>query len=181
MCIRDSPWEDQEITVAEFFTEHGLRAKVETVEVPNEDAKLDEEGQPLPGQSKVWARFMFDLDGASETPMPLAEKAEPTAEEGEGADGAAAESTPEPDLAPSVDELARELADLRAKTEGWAYALPSWKSTAFRMGPDAVFEPIPAPEVPEELKPAEDLPGTLLDNVPPPKDSEKDSAKSDGQ
>jgi hypothetical protein len=168
-------WDEQEVTVAEFFTEHGLRAKVETVEIPNDDATLDEEGKPLPGQSKVWARFSFDLDGLANTPMSLTPPAEPEPATEGGAEGEEAEApaAPEPDPGPSPAEQAKELSELQTKTSGWAYALPSWKSSAFRMKPDAVFEPIPEPELPAELQPADDLPGTILDNVPPPATDDK--------
>ncbi len=166
-------WDEHEVTVAEFFTEHGLRAKVETVEIPNDDATLDEEGKPLPGQSKVWARFTFDLEGAAGTPMALAPPAEPEpAPEGEGEE-AATPPAPEPDPGPTAAEQAKELSELQAKTSGWAFALPTWKSSAFRMKPDAVFEPIPEPELPTELQPAADLPGTILDDVPPPTEDGK--------
>ncbi|QDV07600.1 hypothetical protein Poly30_31270 [Planctomycetes bacterium Poly30] len=158
-------WEASEITTAEFFTEHGLMAKVETVEIPNEDAKLDEEGNPLPGQSKVWARFEFQMaDEASKPSMPEQE-ADPNPEEPEGDATSTEEDAPEPEKeGPTAAEQAKELAKLQAKTKGWAYALPSWKSSAFRLKPDALFEEIPVPELPDALKPAAEDPTTILDD-----------------
>lgn len=152
-------WESSEVTVAEIFTEHGLMAKVETIEIPNEDAKLDDEGNPLPGQSKVWARFKFEMADAARKPsVPKEPEPEEPAPEGE-------EEEPKPEKkAPSEAEQAKELADLQAKTRGWAYAIPSWKTSAFRLKPDAVFEEIPKPELPDALKPAADDPTTILDD-----------------
>lgn len=157
-------WDSADITVAEFFTEHGLMAKVETLEIPNEDAKLDEEGKPLPGQSKVWARFDFAMATEDQKPsLPEEPEAEPEPEAQNAPEEETDATTPEEE-SPTEAEQAKELAELKSKTSGWAYAIPSWKTSAFRLKPDAVFEEIPKPELPEALQPAQDNPNTLLDN-----------------
>ncbi len=147
-------WSTAEITTAEFFTEHGLRTTVETVEI-QDDAVAD--GAP-PANPKVWARFRFDMAPDAEKPTLPAQ--EPSEEE---------EEEEPPASAPSPADQAKELADLQSKTKGWAYALPTWKSSAFRLSQDSIFEQIPPPELPPELQPAGDDPTTLLDNTSPPK------------
>lgn len=159
-------WSAAESTTAEFFTEHGLRATVETVEVPQGDTALDAEGQPLPGEATVWARFRFEEAPEGVRPMGTAPEAPeaPEATEEAADDGAPAGS---PGDAPSAVDQAKELADLQAKTHGWAFALPTWKLAGFRLDFDAVFEPIPVPELPEELAPADDIPMSLPVVDPP--------------
>ncbi|MFT6833439.1 MAG: hypothetical protein ACJAZN_003624 [Planctomycetota bacterium] len=150
-------WDAAEVTTAELFTEHGLVAKVESMEVQNDSPNLDPEGNPLPGQTQVWARFSFEMVNAT-TELVIKEREDPAGDSPEG------EATPS-DPAPSEAEQAKELADLQKSTRGWAYALPSWKTSGFRLKEDEVFEPIPEPELPPEFQPAADNPATILDDT----------------
>jgi hypothetical protein len=123
-------WPEETISNATFTTEGGLQVSVETMKVPSSDD---------PETMVTWSRLAFDL-----APEAEAEDAAPSTGEEPGA----AEAQ---DEGPSRADLEAELAELRAATEGWAYALPTWKETSFRLRPEGVMEPAPEPEPePEE-------------------------------
>jgi hypothetical protein len=123
-------WPEETISNATFTTEGGLQVSVETMKVPSSDD---------PETMVTWSRLAFDL-----APEAEAEDAAPSS----GEESGAAEAQ---DEGPSRADLEAELAELRAATEGWAYALPTWKETSFRLRPEGVMEPAPEPEPePEE-------------------------------
>ena len=75
----------------------------------------------------------------------------PPADEGEKASEAPTER----------DALEAEAASLNEDLEGWAFALPSWKSGPFRMRMDGLVQPIEEPEpapAPETAPEAETAP-----------------------
>ncbi len=125
-------WPEETISTATFTTEGGLQVSVETMKVPSSDE---------PETMITWSRVSFDLAPESE------DAAQATGEEpGE------AEAKEE---GPSRAELEAELTELRAATEGWAYALPTWKETSFRLRPEGVMEPAPEPAPEPEPGPEE--------------------------
>lgn len=144
-------FEHESLATAEFFTEHGLRITVETVELPSEAD---------PDTTRVWAQVSA-AHAPDESPASAAgdpesadgpdgaddETAAPAGEEGpqgEGADGDVA------DEAPSAEELADEAAELEARLSGWAFALPQWKTRALRMRTADVVQDVPPPLTPVE-------------------------------
>lgn len=127
-------WPEETISNATFTTEGGLQVNVETMKVPSQDD---------PETMVTWSRLSFDLAPATQAedaaPAADAEPGEPEAED----DG------------PSRADLEAELTELRAATEGWAYALPTWKETSFRLRPEGVMEPAPEPAPEPEPEPDE--------------------------
>lgn len=163
-------WSAGEITTSEFFTEHGIRVTVETIEVVDAEAEVPEGAEP---PKKTWGRFKVDVapDAMPEIPVvnedPMIEVDMPTVAidmdgdgqpEGEAGDPQPETTEPgseEPEEAPpTLAELQREAAGLGASLEGWAYALPSWKTTGIRMPLENLVQDIPAP--PEEEEPEEE-------------------------
>ncbi len=128
-------WPEETISKATFTTAEGLGVTVETMKVPAEDD---------PENLVTWGRVSFDL--APETP----EASDDTEAEDEG---------------PSREELEAELAELRSATAGWAYALPTWKESSFRLRPEAVMDPAPEPE-PEPDGPQPDGPDAASGAAP---------------
>ncbi len=142
------------VTKAEFFTEHGIRVTVESVQVPKDGAPAGAEAAAAVPQMTTWARFTVDVapEAAPVIPavpdVPEVTVSEEPAEDGstEPDDGDTEEPAP---AAPSVAELQREARELGESLQGWAYALPSWKTTALRMPIDTLVQDIPPPPEPE--------------------------------
>jgi len=131
-------WPVEIISTATFTTEGGLEVSVETMKVPAA-------AEPAAGDPEAlvtWSRLSFAL--APEEPAP-------SAGETEDETGAAAGGF-------SREELEAELEELKAATDGWAYALPTWKETSLRLRPEGVMEPAPEPA------PAPDLEGAADDS-----------------
>lgn len=161
----DVDFPEGEVVTAEFFTENGLRITATTIERPKE-------GQD--GVNEVLARFSFDVaqdealiaKPADMTPaLPPAETpAEGT--EGEGAEGESTEGEAPPEIpaepeepeGPTLAELQAEADELNAKTEGWAFTLPGWKTAAYRMRLEGLIQDIPEPEPAPEGIPGVDPP-----------------------
>ncbi|MEM9803001.1 MAG: DUF4340 domain-containing protein [Planctomycetota bacterium] len=141
----DLDWSSNPITTAEYFTEHGLRVVVETMELPSADD---------PEQMIVWARVRTDVapDDAPTAPEPEPmvgplPPEEDASDDAEAADGDLADATTgAEDEAPSLDELRTESEELAAGVADWAYAIPSWKTNVFRMRSETLLEPVPEPE-----------------------------------
>jgi len=132
----DIDFEGASRATAEFFTEHGLKVTVETVELPSEGS---------PDETRVWARFSAaHAPDASPAPAaadePAVEGSEEPSDEG-AADGEV----------PSPEELADEAAELEARLSGWAFALPQWKTKALRMRTADVVQDVPPPLAPVEV------------------------------
>lgn len=134
-------WSGGPTATSEFFTEHGLRVTMETVEAPGED------GAP----ATLWAKFSVDVDpdamprGNGEALVTVEGPALPSLDD-EEADADAGAEAEEP--APSPAELAAEALELGSGLEGWAYALPSWKKSAILPDLEGLTQakPEPAPE-----------------------------------
>lgn len=161
-------WTHESLATAEFFTEHGLRIRVETVELADEDGG--------DGATRVWGRFSFDVarDAMPEGTAPADEPDEvaPAEETPEGEEPAEVEE--EDDPAPTLADLEREARDLAEKTNGWAIVVPSWKSKSFRLAMDELVEDVP------EAEPVEATP--LVAPPTPPGDAPEEGSgeSSDG-
>ena len=130
-------WPEEIVTTATFTTDDGLRVEVDTMKVADEE---DAE------RMVTWARVRAEL---------LPEEAPADASSGDTAD-----AEPAADEGPSRAELEAERDGIRAALGGWAFAVPTWKETSFRLRTDGVAEPIPeedaGEETAEEAGPAED-------------------------
>jgi len=137
-------WPEETIVSAVFSTEGGLRVSVESVKVPAPDN---------PETMVTWARVSFALEAEEPGGSPVTGEEAAAPPESEG---------------PSREELLAEVAELRAATEGWAYALPTWKETSFRLRPEGVMEPAPEPEPEPEVvdAPSGEANGAGLDPAP---------------
>lgn len=125
-------WPEEIISNATFTTEGGLKVSVETMKVADKED---------PETMVTWSRVSFALEPEAPDASPIGGEEPTEAPEAKG---------------PSREELEAELAELKAATEGWAYALPSWKETSFRLRPEGVMEPAPAPAPAPALGPAPD-------------------------
>ena len=123
-------WPEETISRAAFTTEGGLKVSVETMKVPDPED---------PETMVTWSRVSFALEPEDLDASPV------TGEDATGAPEAEGRSR---------EELEAELAELRAATEGWAYALPTWKETSFRLRPEGVMEPAPQPATEPATEPA---------------------------
>lgn len=146
-------FEENDPVVTEFLTEHGLKVIATTIERDKPDTE---------GVKEVWAKFDFSVDqddallAATEEEGGEASEVESGAGEGDepaGDDGAEQEDDDEEDSGPTLEELRAEATEFEEKTKGWAYALPSWKTRAFRMKLDELVQDIPEPEPAPEPEP----------------------------
>ncbi|MEM9382927.1 MAG: DUF4340 domain-containing protein [Planctomycetota bacterium] len=146
-------WAANPLTTTEYFTENGLVVVCESIELPKEGA---------PDQKVTWARFRFEVDPDRAPALPADEGAmgpEPpedgSAEDGSAEEGSADDGAPEEPQGPTAEELQAEADEFTAATAGWAYALPSWKTRAFRPTAEDLLEDAPEPEPAPEEVPAE--------------------------
>jgi len=167
-------WDTNPITTTEFYTEHGLTILMESIELPKEGD---------PDQKVVWARIRCAVapEQAPTLPQMDTEEMGPEPAPEDAAEDVA--DAAEEDSAPTAAELATEAAEISAATAGWAYALPSWKTTAFRARLDRLVEDAPAPEPEtkaiEEVQPSDDgapAPSEPPPSDPPPSDPVKESS-----
>lgn len=178
-------WPEQPDVTTTFWTFDGLKVTAESV---------DKDG-------KTWARFRAEVVDKATRPGAPAETptvgpplpAEEVAVEGEGAATGGEEGSSEPPkpVGPSPEELAAELAaeakklgdeaqKINAKVDGWVFAVPSWKASAFKLKLDDVLAPLPEPVIEEPPIDAatdggegdggaqEDVPATPPVEEPPP-------------
>ncbi|MEC8510604.1 MAG: DUF4340 domain-containing protein [Planctomycetota bacterium] len=135
-------WTASPMATAQFFTEEGLRIVAETVELLKTGDEFAEGTDPT---LVTWARLRADVVDTSEIPGAPGDDAmgpeAPPADEGE--------ETPDP-TGNDRGALEAEAASLNAALEGWAFALPSWKSGPFRMRMDGLLQPIEEPETAPE-------------------------------
>lgn len=134
----DIDWSAGTMATAQFFTEKGLRIVAETVELPKAGEEVAEGAEPT---LVTWARLRADVVDASE--MPAAPGADSM-----GPEAPPADEVQETAEAPGTDggALEAEAASLNEGLEGWAFALPSWKSGPFRMRMEGLVQPVEEPE-----------------------------------
>ncbi len=137
-------WTGEEVVTTEFFTEHGLRVTIKSIEV------TDEGGNENP---TTWCTVAVDavdpslLPGAPpEQPEPGPPAPETAPEETEGDGVPVADSTP-------LEKVEREAASMHGTVADWAFALPRWKSGSIRMLPSGVLQETPEAEPDGEEEP----------------------------
>ncbi len=135
-------WSAGAMATAQFFTEEGLRIVAETVELPKADEEVAEGAAPT---MVTWARLRADVVDPSEIPAtPGDDSMGPEM----GPEAPPADEGVETPAAAATDRAAleAEAASLNDGLDGWAYALPSWKSGPFRMRMDGLVQPVAEPE-----------------------------------